>query len=143
MALNISFPDVLCYSDNGLIGNRSPTLSYTQRLEQRVEQLQAALFEAQNSNVKLAVNDTHVDPDLVSNNQPSPSPPRAVEALRIEADGRLSYHGSTSLFQLPDSTHQHTENRDHAAHETATDKESLVNNAWRERAYERLADIPV
>ena len=126
-----------------LLTNRSPTLSYTQRLEQRIEQLQAALLEAQKGSVNPAVNETPEDAGLASDSQPSPSPPRAVEALRIEADGRLSYHGSTSLFQLPDSTHLHAINKSHAAHETASDREILKNSAWRERAYERLADIPV
>ncbi|KAL5388185.1 hypothetical protein DPSP01_003174 [Paraphaeosphaeria sporulosa] len=122
----------------------SPTLSYTQRLEQRVEQLQAALLEAQQNQTqtKLVKTDTPEAPASASESHPSPSPPRAVEALRIEADGRLSYHGSTSLFQLPDSTHLQAINRTHADYQNESDKESLVNNAWRERAYERLADIP-
>lgn len=128
--------------DNPLIESRSPTLSYTQRLEQRVEQLQAALSKAQKADENPATNEQLESADLACEGQPSPSPPRAVEALRIEADGRLSYQGSTSLFQLPDSTHQ-VVRTSQSGDGTASDRENLQINAWRERAYERLADIPV
>jgi hypothetical protein len=70
-------------------------------------------------------------------------PSRAIENLRVEEDGRVSFHGSTSLFQLPGSIRAHTAEHTQPDQEMAAKKESLVNSAWRERAFEKLADTPV
>ncbi|KAF2709269.1 hypothetical protein K504DRAFT_525798 [Pleomassaria siparia CBS 279.74] len=67
---------------------------------------------------------------------------RSVENLRVEEDGRVSFHGSTSLFQLPGSIRVSATEHAQADQEMAAKKETLVNSAWRERAYEKLADTP-
>ena len=119
--------------------HRTPTLSYTQRLEQRVEQLEQSLAEAQRTP---GSSSALVTPSQAASSTHDSSPPRD-DTVKVDDDEKLPFHGSTSLFQLPDSTRIHSIDRSRAAHGSASDKESLVNNAWRERAYEKLADIPV
>jgi hypothetical protein len=62
----------------------------------------------------------------------------------VDENGRKSLHGSTSLFEVPAKS-QNSASARAGAHEQelAAKKASLLNNAWRERAFERLADIPV
>lgn len=108
-----------------------------------MEQLELALSEANNSARVSELRKTQTTPDHSVEGPKSLSPKQSIAALRIEDDGRLSFHGSTSLFQLPSSTHIKFDGSDHTADETPLAKESLVNSAWRERAYEKLADIPV
>jgi hypothetical protein len=124
--------------------NSSPTLSYTQRLEQRVAQLEAALSEATK-----AVNSwrsNHAAGDLVST-EPHTSLllSEASEAGASEAreSRRLSLRDSISLFQTNDIVRTPPVEAGQADQERAAEKESLMNSAWRERAYEKLADIPV
>jgi hypothetical protein len=120
-----------CHTDHLLTLCRSPTLLYTQRLEQKVAQLEAALSEAQTS-------------PNVSQSYPSQSESsEAGESSTIDNDTRVSLNESISLFQLPGSIRTLALANDQAEQELAAGKQSLVNNAWRERAYERLADIPV
>jgi hypothetical protein len=115
---------------------RSPTLSYTQRLEQKVAQLEAALAEACPPASK--PQPTHALGEESSNSSyGTQSGPRVAES-----EG-LPLNGSISLFQLPGSIRTLSFERNQADQEVAAKKESLVNSAWRERAYERLADIPV
>lgn len=69
---------------------------------------------------------------------------RDIEGLKMEDDGRISYHGPTSLFQLPSGLP--IENPDPSfsmLNEQNGRKERLINNAWRERAFEQLTTIPV
>jgi len=118
-------------------------LSYTQRLEQKVAQLEAALSAAKGGVSDSPINSASNTQSPVADQQPPPGSSRAVEALRVEDDGRVSFHGSTSLFQLPGSMWTHVLANSQADDEVAAKKESLANSAWRERAYEKLADIPV
>jgi hypothetical protein len=68
---------------------------------------------------------------------------RAFDGLNVENDGRVSFHGPTSLFQLPSGVVSETANSSHYAQELEGRKERLVNNAWRERAFEQMAAMPV
>lgn len=61
----------------------------------------------------------------------------------MEDDGRISFHGATSLFHLPSGMVNETATSPHTALELEARKERLINNAWRERAFEQLAAIPV
>jgi hypothetical protein len=80
----------------------------------------------------------------VSQSYPSQSESsEAGESSTIDNDTRVSLNESISLFQLPGSIRTLALANDQAEQELAAGKQSLVNNAWRERAYERLADIPV
>lgn len=119
-----------------------PTVSYTQRLEQQVAQLEAALSMARRVGGQSQTNDVPSSQSPTSEAQPRLGPARVVEDLRVEEDGRLSFHGPTSLFQLPGSLRKHAVESNQADQEMAAKKESLINSAWRERAYEKLADIP-
>lgn len=126
-------------SRRALTDLRSPTLSYTQRLEQRIAQLEATLARSRPSVVSCNSIGERRATDITSQSGPS----RIVEDLRVEEDGRLSFHGPTSLFQLPGSIRQQAIDLIQVDQHIADSKESLVNNAWRERAFEKLADIPV
>lgn len=131
--------DSLLRKYQSLTLNSSPTLSYTQRLEQRVAQLEAALSEATKGADSRRSN--HAAGDLGSTDpQTSLLLSEASEAHEIR---RLSLHDSISLFQTNDVVRKSPIEADQAEQETAAKKESLMNSAWRERAYERLADIPV
>lgn len=64
------------------------------------------------------------------------------EGLKVETDGRISFHGPTSLFQLPSGVPE-TSSVFPLGMELGARKERLINNAWRERAFEQLAAMPV
>lgn len=64
------------------------------------------------------------------------------EGLKVENDGRISFHGPTSLFQLPSGVLPESSSTAHLAGEIGARKERLINNAWRERAFEQLATMP-
>ena len=68
---------------------------------------------------------------------------RNFEGLNIENDGRISFHGPTSLFQLPSGVVNETASSSHFAQELEARKERLMNSAWRERAFEQMAAMPV
>jgi hypothetical protein len=110
---------------------RSPTLLYTQRLENKVAQLEAALLEAKRS------------PDVSQAFQSQSESSETGESSNTDKDARVSLSENISLFQLPGSIRSLALANEQAEQEIAAGKESLVNSAWRERAYERLADIPV
>jgi hypothetical protein len=65
------------------------------------------------------------------------------EGLTVEDDGRISFHGATSLFNLPSGAVNESASLSQAANELEARKERLINNAWRERAFEQLNNIPV
>lgn len=66
-----------------------------------------------------------------------------IEGLKIEEDGRISFHGPTSFFQLPSGLALDNPNPILAEQCADGRKERLINNAWRERAFEQLTTIPV
>jgi hypothetical protein len=120
---------------------RSPTLSYTQRLEQKISQLETALAEARKLSNHSHVNDRSSMQSSVSDVQPHLS--TTNENSSLKENGSLSFNESISLFQSPSSIRTLAVAGNHADQEIASQKQSLVNSAWRERAYERLADTPV
>jgi hypothetical protein len=68
---------------------------------------------------------------------------REFDGLNVENDGRVSFHGPTSLFQLPSGVGSDTASKSHYAQEIEGRKERLINSAWRERAFEQMAAMPV
>lgn len=68
---------------------------------------------------------------------------RQFDGLNVENDGRISFHGPTSLFQLPSGVASETASTSHYAQEIEARKERLINSAWRERAFEQMAAMPV
>lgn len=68
---------------------------------------------------------------------------REFDGLKVETDGRISFHGPTSLFQLPSGVVSETASTTHVVQELEARKERLINSAWRERAFEQMAAMPV
>lgn len=68
---------------------------------------------------------------------------REFEGLKVEHDGRISFHGPTSLFQLPSGALNEAASTSRLAVQQEARKERLINNAWRERAFEQMATMPV
>lgn len=68
---------------------------------------------------------------------------RDFEGLKVENDGRVSFHGPTSLFQLPSGALNSAISNPHLAPQAGGRKERLVSNAWRERAMEQMATMAV
>lgn len=68
---------------------------------------------------------------------------RDFEGLKVEHDGRISFHGPTSLFQLPSGALNEAASTSRLAVQHEARKERLINNAWRERAFEQMATMPV
>jgi len=68
---------------------------------------------------------------------------RDFDGLNVENDGRISFHGPTSLFQLPSGVVNETASTSHFSQEIEARKERLINSAWRERAFEQMAAMPV
>jgi hypothetical protein len=63
--------------------------------------------------------------------------------LKIDDKGGITYHGPTSLFNLPSDPHKHKPDSISSIDSDAHRRERLVNNAWHQRAMENLSDIPV
>lgn len=63
--------------------------------------------------------------------------------LKIDDKGGITYHGATSLFNLPSDPHKHKADSLSSIDSDAHRRERLVNNAWHQRAMENLSDIPV
>jgi hypothetical protein len=68
---------------------------------------------------------------------------RDFEGLNVEHDGRISFHGPTSLFQLPSGALNSAASSSQLAMQAGERKERLIKNAWRERAIEQMATMPV
>lgn len=129
---------------------RNPTLSYTQRLEERIKELedqlansaQSPVFASSSSQPSPPVHDAHDGPSKRSSDQQCIS--RSFRGLKIDDKGGITYHGTTSFFNLP-SDRAPAVVADRLA-PTDTDvqrRERLVNNAWQQRALENMSDIPV
>uniref|UniRef100_A0A0D2XB86 Transcription factor domain-containing protein n=1 Tax=Fusarium oxysporum (strain Fo5176) TaxID=660025 RepID=A0A0D2XB86_FUSOF len=68
---------------------------------------------------------------------------RSFMGLKIDDKGGITYHGPTSLFNLPSDPHKHKPDSISSIDSDAHRRERLVNNAWHQRAMENLSDIPV
>lgn len=68
------------------------------------------------------------------------------DGLKVDHKGGITYHGTTSFFQLPGGS-QSSLGKQGAFSERGTAamqrRERLVANAWRQRALEDLSEIPV
>jgi hypothetical protein len=130
----------------------SPTLSYTQKLENRVKALEHALLIAQANG---STSDTaEQSPSSTSTAAALPPAPitrsylRSIKGLKLDKKGAITYHGATSFFQLPSSDlNEAFDGQIGDTIETLDEgnrrKEKLVNNAWQQRALERFLETPV
>lgn len=131
--------------------NRAPTLSYTKQLETRVAQLEDALAKHQSdvdarkisSPASVAESSSSAGRKIKTENDDTQDLTRDFDGLNVENDGRISFHGPTSLFQLPSGVVSETASTSHFAQEMEARKERLINSAWRERAFEQMAAMPV
>ncbi|GAB1208644.1 hypothetical protein APSETT445_007395 [Aspergillus pseudonomiae] len=139
---------------------RAPTLSYTKQLEARVAQLEDALSKLRSQQQSAAEVRKASTPSSTGEGRGSMSPSfrtrikeedesssadlaRDFEGLKVEHDGRISFHGPTSLFQLPSGALNEAASTSRLAVQHEARKERLINNAWRERAFEQMATMPV
>ncbi|KAL1988828.1 hypothetical protein VTN96DRAFT_7712 [Rasamsonia emersonii] len=129
----------------------APTLSYTKTLEAKIAQLEEALAKLQGERARESENASKSSPHGSSGDfktEPDEGGEGLAdltgdfEGLKVEDDGRISFHGATSLFHLPSGMVNETATSPHTALELEARKERLINNAWRERAFEQLAAIP-
>ena len=129
---------------------RNPTLSYTQRLEERIKELEDQLAAVSNKSV-CAAGSTHSSP-LFPGSQDSQShgrPPaedqgvaRSFRSLKIDDDGILTYLGAPSFFQLPvDRLAQRGDSQPAAADNQR--RTNLVSDAREQPRPENLSNIPV
>ncbi|KFA72321.1 hypothetical protein S40288_02474 [Stachybotrys chartarum IBT 40288] len=126
----------------------NPTLSYTQRLEERIKELEDQLANkapgshpdsSQSSPLGLSPHDilppARSTPDEKAVN-------RGFRGLKIDDNGAITYHGATSFFNLP-SEHATLSGDPSASTDSDVQRrERLVNNAWQQRALENLSEIP-
>ncbi|PGH26505.1 hypothetical protein AJ80_01819 [Polytolypa hystricis UAMH7299] len=131
----------------------TPTLSYTKTLEARISQLEAELTrlrsdtkdegnsQSQSTDIK-QVTSTSISHHESSDDTTGIDLARDIEGLQVKDDGRISFHGPTSLFQLPSGLAREESNPAETGLELDGRKERLINNAWRERAFEQLTTIP-
>ncbi|KAI9370987.1 fungal-specific transcription factor domain-containing protein [Aspergillus egyptiacus] len=134
----------------------APTLSYTKQLESRVAELEDALAKLrsqQSSGVPQGVisstdsteddsSSSKIDSRKQDNASDAHELSRDFEGLKVEHDGRISFHGPTSLFQLPSGALSPAASSSQLASQVEERKERLVKNAWRERAIEQMATMP-
>ncbi|RDW90211.1 putative C6 transcription factor [Aspergillus mulundensis] len=134
----------------------APTLAYTKQLERRVAELEDALSKhcsqqtpdaaAGTPSSAASTNEASLK-STVSNRKDDEADDdqdlsRDFEGLKVEHDGRVSFHGPTSLFQLPSGALNPAISNSQLAEQAVNRKERLVNNAWRERAIEQMATMP-
>ncbi|KAL4949010.1 fungal-specific transcription factor domain-containing protein [Aspergillus filifer] len=131
----------------------APTLSYTKQLERRVAELEDALAkhrgypvpdaaEGSPSSSAATASESRSLTHREANADDDQDISRDFEGLKVEHDGRVSFHGPTSLFQLPSGALNAATSGFQASVQTGERKERLVNNAWRERAIEQMAAMP-
>jgi hypothetical protein len=131
-----------------------PTLTYTQKLESKVKELERLVSELRDAPTSFIQN-TSIEPP-----QPAQSSPkhdkRAVsklagnfEGLTLDDKGGITYHGATSFFQLPKPRAQDDKPKSGPL-DIPTDlddrgsrRERLVNNAWQQRMLETSFETPV
>ncbi|KAL4912828.1 fungal-specific transcription factor domain-containing protein [Aspergillus aurantiobrunneus] len=133
----------------------APTLSYTKQLERRVAELEDALAKppnqqtpdlAEGSPSAASTGETSQNSRILNRKDDDTGDEqdlsRDFEGLKVEHDGRVSFHGPTSLFQLPSGALNPAASSSQLAVQAGERKERLVNNAWRERAIEQMATMP-
>ncbi|KAF5676212.1 nitrogen assimilation transcription factor nit-4 [Fusarium circinatum] len=123
----------------------NPTLSYTQRLEERIKELEDQLAAIKSPPSVAASN--HSSPGVWNGHDSNRHPDehamtRSFMGLKIDDKGGITYHGPTSLFNLPSDPHKHKPDSISSIDSDAHRRERLVNNAWHQRAMENLSDIP-
>lgn len=132
----------------------NPTLSYTENLERRVNELEAHLANAQAKGYVLSPASAAPSPsstatvDVLPRTAAKRTYSGVTKGLKVDAKGAVTYHGATSFFQLPTSDLSGVPGAQGRGTVNILDegnqrKEKLVNNAWHQRALEAFQDTPV
>ncbi|KZL80088.1 fungal specific transcription factor [Colletotrichum incanum] len=133
----------------------NPTLSYTSRLEHRIKELEAQLAAAKahapgpsepsrtsSPSIGPSAGQSPMTDPHHFESQDEESVSESFKGLKVDDKGAITYHGSTSFFQLPgdrpSGSRDHQSTSDHAIQR----RERLVANAWQQRALENMSDIP-
>lgn len=131
---------------------RNPTLSYTQRLEERIKELEDQLSKSQSQALSQAQQHASERPMSTSfdgahhGHESGEGLTGTFRELKLDERGVLTYHGATSFFHLPSEyTGQEIDAPSSPLSEDPVNgrRERLVNNAWQQRALEDLSEIPV
>jgi hypothetical protein len=146
---------------------RNPTLSYTQRLENRIKELEDQVARISKSPSSTRASSSHSSPPSFSHQDALPAPAAAAAAapryqvdepavarrfrgLKMDDKGAITYHGATSFFHLPTERPEPPQRNTSAPSGgnnflplTEVRRERLVSNAWQQRALENLSEIPV
>ncbi|KAL2071784.1 hypothetical protein VTL71DRAFT_13019 [Oculimacula yallundae] len=129
----------------------APTISYTQKLENKVKELQAVIETLQNPGPVEAEGylESQAQSRTARSSEPGESShdgPGTFDGLKRDEKGGITYHGATSFFQLPApagealaSEHVLSEALDAAGKDR---KERLITNAWTQRAMETFSETP-
>lgn len=127
----------------------APTLSYTQKLESRIVDLEKALQQAHQtvtgqSPRNIASSSPH---SSVPGGEPGSSYGSAFKGLAVDARGSITHYGATSFFQLPSAPRPVSQDDNSTPApvqpQSESGKEQLVQNAWEQRALEVLSETPV
>lgn len=65
-----------------------------------------------------------------------------LDDLKVEENGRVSFHGPTSFFQLPKKEDNERQPPVLNEADASSGRERLINDAWKARAFEQLANLP-
>ncbi|KAL1868087.1 hypothetical protein Daus18300_006068 [Diaporthe australafricana] len=133
---------------------KNPTLSYTQRLEERIKDLEEQVSKAQaqaqahappqpQRGLSEGPLSSSVDSSLAGHE--SEGLAGTFKGLKLDEKGVITYHGATSFFHLPSEYGR--QSSDAPSPSNPEDplygkRERLVNNAWQQRALEDLSEIP-
>ncbi|KAI7526054.1 hypothetical protein KC331_g17182 [Hortaea werneckii] len=110
----------------------SPSISYTQKLENRVQALEQALQKA-GVEAGRPLSDPGSQEDSLT----------PFQGLEKGEDGRVSFHGSTSLTKLTTSTSAAERAQNSLLDGLGEqDKNQLISNALAERAFEEISSLP-
>lgn len=137
---------VLLTSYRAVVSN--PTLSYTQRLERRIVELEEQLANSSRSPGSAPVS-AHSSPSTVStgihdgrsppkSNQDDQSFSRSFSSLRVDDKGRITYNSPTERNAIPNTNGVYT-----SAELDQSIRERLVANAMQQRALETFSGTPV
>jgi hypothetical protein len=132
-------------------------LSYTQRLEDRIKELEDQVASLAKTPPSVA-GSSHSSPPLsVAQEVSSQASRQAVDeqgmtrsfrSLKIDDKGSITYHGATSFFNLPSDRTGPSSSDVSLLNPSSPDtdsqrRERLIHNAWHQRAMENLSEIPV
>ncbi|KAK7724378.1 hypothetical protein SLS63_008767 [Diaporthe eres] len=132
---------------------RNPTLSYTQRLEERIKDLEEQVSKAQAQAQAPPQPQRGLSEGPLSSSHDSSIAGHESEGLagtfkglKLDEKGVITYHGATSFFHLPSEYGR--QSSDAPSPSNPEDplygkRERLVNNAWQQRALEDLSEIPL